>query len=183
MQLLKVGAAVLNQTPLAWDSNKTHILAAIDEARRQRVSLLCLPELCITGYGCEDAFLSRGVQRTARRRARGNSAGHARNRRFARLAAALWQRALQHGLPGGRSADSGVCRQAVSGRRWDPLRAALVQAVAARAAGGGDDWRPRVSAGRYRFRRRRDQDRLRDLRRRVGRQSAGQRIGAAAASM
>ncbi len=65
MQLLKVGAAVLNQTPLAWESNKTHILAAIDEARRQEVSLLCLPELCISGYGCEDAFLSRGVQRTA----------------------------------------------------------------------------------------------------------------------
>ena len=65
MQLLKVGAAVLNQTPLAWESNKAHILAAIDEARRQQASLLCLPELCISGYGCEDAFLSRGVQRTA----------------------------------------------------------------------------------------------------------------------
>ena len=65
MQLLKVGAAVLNQTPLAWESNKAHILAAIEAARRQRVSLLCLPELCITGYGCEDAFLSPGVQRTA----------------------------------------------------------------------------------------------------------------------
>jgi NAD+ synthase (glutamine-hydrolysing) len=65
MQLLKVGAAVLNQTPLAWESNKAHIVAAIDEARRQHVSLLCLPELCLTGYGCEDAFLSHAVQRTA----------------------------------------------------------------------------------------------------------------------
>jgi NAD+ synthase (glutamine-hydrolysing) len=65
MQLLKVGAAVLNQTPLAWDSNKSHILAAIDAARAQRVSLLCLPELCISGYGCEDAFLSPAVQRMA----------------------------------------------------------------------------------------------------------------------
>ncbi len=65
MQLLKVGAAVLNQTPLAWESNKAHIVSAIDEARRQRVSLLCLPELCLTGYGCEDAFLSHAVQRTA----------------------------------------------------------------------------------------------------------------------
>src|ERR1700730_11868172 len=65
MQLIKVGAAVLNQTPLAWESNKAHILASIEAARRERVSLLCLPELCITGYGCEDAFLSPSVQRTA----------------------------------------------------------------------------------------------------------------------
>ncbi|HEY2761345.1 MAG TPA: nitrilase-related carbon-nitrogen hydrolase, partial [Pirellulales bacterium] len=33
----------------------------IDEARRRKVSLLCLPELCITGYGCEDAFYSAAV--------------------------------------------------------------------------------------------------------------------------
>lgn len=26
------------------------------------VQLLCLPELCISGYGCEDAFLSKGLQ-------------------------------------------------------------------------------------------------------------------------
>jgi NAD+ synthase (glutamine-hydrolysing) len=48
MQLLKVGAAVLNQTPLAWESNAAHILSSIEAARRERVSLLCLPELCIT---------------------------------------------------------------------------------------------------------------------------------------
>jgi NAD+ synthase (glutamine-hydrolysing) len=65
MQLLKVGAAVLNQTPLAWASNAAHILSSVEAARRERVSLLCLPELCITGYGCEDAFLSPAVQRTA----------------------------------------------------------------------------------------------------------------------
>ena len=65
MQLIKVGAAVLNQTPLAWESNKANIVASIEAARRERVSLLCLPELCITGYGCEDAFLSPAVQRTA----------------------------------------------------------------------------------------------------------------------
>jgi len=61
MKLIQVAAAVLNQTPLAWDSNKAHILSAIEEARRQGVSILCLPELCITGYGCEDAFMARGV--------------------------------------------------------------------------------------------------------------------------
>ncbi|HET6883891.1 MAG TPA: nitrilase-related carbon-nitrogen hydrolase, partial [Pirellulales bacterium] len=65
MKLIKVAAAVLNQTPLDWDGNKARILAAIEAARAARVTLLCLPELCITGYGCEDAFLSPGLQRTA----------------------------------------------------------------------------------------------------------------------
>ncbi|HZZ27269.1 MAG TPA: NAD(+) synthase [Pirellulales bacterium] len=65
MQLLHVGAAVLNQTPLAWDANQANVVAAIEEARRRNVSILCLPELCISGYGCEDAFLSSGVQRMA----------------------------------------------------------------------------------------------------------------------
>ena len=66
MKLLKVAAGVLNQTPLDWQTNKANIIAAIDEARAQEVSILCLPELCITGYGCEDAFHAPGVQRTAR---------------------------------------------------------------------------------------------------------------------
>jgi NAD+ synthase (glutamine-hydrolysing) len=56
---------VLNQIPLAWEANKSHIVAAIRAARERQVSLLCLPELCITGYGCEDAFLSPGIHRTA----------------------------------------------------------------------------------------------------------------------
>jgi NAD+ synthase (glutamine-hydrolysing) len=67
MKLVKVAAAALNQTPLAWESNKSHILGAIESAREARVSILCLPELCITGYGCEDAFQSPGVQFTALR--------------------------------------------------------------------------------------------------------------------
>ena len=65
MNLLKVGAAALNQTPLAWDGNKANILRAIALAKEAGVSLLCLPELCITGYGCEDAFQSPGVLATA----------------------------------------------------------------------------------------------------------------------
>ena len=58
MKLIKVGAAVLNQTPLDWAGNRRRILTAIETARSRKVSLLCLPELCITGYGCEDAFHS-----------------------------------------------------------------------------------------------------------------------------
>ena len=65
MKLVKVAAAVLNQTPLDWRGNKSRIVAAIEAARDRDVSILCLPELCITGYGCEDAFHSPGVQQTA----------------------------------------------------------------------------------------------------------------------
>jgi NAD+ synthase (glutamine-hydrolysing) len=65
MNLIKVGAAVLNQTPLAWDGNKANIVAALEAARAEGVSLLCLPELCITGYGCEDAFHAPGVHQMA----------------------------------------------------------------------------------------------------------------------
>ena len=65
MKLIRIAAASLNQTPLAWDSNRENILTAIDEARTERAAILSLPELCITGYGCEDAFLSTGVCRRA----------------------------------------------------------------------------------------------------------------------
>lgn len=53
---LHLAAAVLNQTPLDWDGNQRRIVAAIRAARTAGVGILCLPELCITGYGCEDAF-------------------------------------------------------------------------------------------------------------------------------
>ncbi len=58
-------AGVLNQTPLDWSGNRRNIISAIREAREQEATVLCLPELCITGYGCEDAFHSPGIQRTA----------------------------------------------------------------------------------------------------------------------
>lgn len=65
MKHVRVAAAVLNQTPLDWRGNLARIQAAMAEARRRHVSILCLPELCISGYGCEDAFLAPHVQRTA----------------------------------------------------------------------------------------------------------------------
>ncbi|HEY5892314.1 MAG TPA: NAD(+) synthase [Chthoniobacterales bacterium] len=65
MNLLRVAAAVLNQTPLDWPGNERRIRKAITDARAQKASILCLPELCITGYGCEDAFHSAGTQRAA----------------------------------------------------------------------------------------------------------------------
>lgn len=62
---VRVAAAALNQTPIDWDNNLQNILDAIRSGRAQDASIVCLPELCITGYGCEDAFLSPGVQQTA----------------------------------------------------------------------------------------------------------------------
>ncbi|HYG18490.1 MAG TPA: NAD(+) synthase [Ohtaekwangia sp.] len=55
---LKIGGATVNQIPLDWKNNTENILEAIEEARKQQVKILCLPELCLTGYGCEDVFLS-----------------------------------------------------------------------------------------------------------------------------
>ena len=65
MKLIKVGVACVNQTPFAWDENFAHLRMAIDHARFEGVTVLCLPELAITGYGCEDAFFMDGLQDVA----------------------------------------------------------------------------------------------------------------------
>ena len=65
MKLIKVAAAVLNQIPLDWEGNQSRILGALAAARAQGASVVCLPELCLTGYGCEDAFHAPGLARTA----------------------------------------------------------------------------------------------------------------------
>ncbi|MCU0429244.1 MAG: NAD(+) synthase [Cytophagaceae bacterium] len=65
MGYLRIGGAALNQTPLDWEGNKKNILDAIFQAREQGVKILCLPELCITGYSCEDVFLSSWMYESA----------------------------------------------------------------------------------------------------------------------
>lgn len=67
MRLIKVAAACVNQTPLDWDGNQRNILDAIAAARAAGAALLCLPEMAIPGYNCEDAFLSGGTLRQSRR--------------------------------------------------------------------------------------------------------------------
>lgn len=47
----------MNQTPLDWSGNLSRVLSVVDEAKANGVQMLCLPELALTGYGCEDAFL------------------------------------------------------------------------------------------------------------------------------
>jgi len=65
MRLIKVAVACVNQTPFAWEQNFAHLRMAIDHARAEGATLLCLPELAITGYACEDAFFMDGLQDTA----------------------------------------------------------------------------------------------------------------------
>ncbi len=65
MSKLKIAGATLNQIPFDWKNNISNILAAVEQARKQNVALLCMPELCLTGYGCEDVFLSDWLSETA----------------------------------------------------------------------------------------------------------------------
>jgi NAD+ synthase (glutamine-hydrolysing) len=65
MHLIRLGGSALNQTPLDWDGNRDRIVAAIAAARAGGVAILCLPELAISGYGCDDAFLAPATSRMA----------------------------------------------------------------------------------------------------------------------
>jgi NAD+ synthase (glutamine-hydrolysing) len=65
MSTVKIGGATLNQIPFDWKNNTQNIIDAIRAARREEIKILCLPELCITGYGCEDTFLSEWLSREA----------------------------------------------------------------------------------------------------------------------
>lgn len=53
---VRVAAAVVNQTPLDWDGNFQRLRGILRQAREDKIEILCLPELCLCGYGCEDAF-------------------------------------------------------------------------------------------------------------------------------
>jgi NAD+ synthase (glutamine-hydrolysing) len=59
--MLRIAGGTVNQIPLNWSNNLENIIHAIEAAKENDVKVLCLPELCITGYGCEDMFLSEWV--------------------------------------------------------------------------------------------------------------------------
>lgn len=67
MTRIRIGAAVVNQTPMEWHGNQRNIVAAIEAARADGIRVLCLPELCVTGYGCEDAFHGPDLEQTAQK--------------------------------------------------------------------------------------------------------------------
>jgi NAD+ synthase (glutamine-hydrolysing) len=62
---MRIGGATVNQIPLDWENNLNNIIDAIAEAKKQKIRVLCLPELCLTGYGCEDLFLAKWVSQVA----------------------------------------------------------------------------------------------------------------------
>ena len=65
MAKIKIGGAALNQIPMHWENNLKNIQNAIAEAKESGIKILCLPELCLTGYGCEDLFLSDWISEKA----------------------------------------------------------------------------------------------------------------------
>ena len=58
MKNVRIGGAALNQTPIDWQHNSNNIIFAINQAKEIGIKILCLPELSITAYGCQDLFLS-----------------------------------------------------------------------------------------------------------------------------
>ena len=67
MELLRVAAATVNQTPMDWDGNEARIRQKLEEAALAEVDVVCFPELCLTGYNCEDMFFSLHLTRMAER--------------------------------------------------------------------------------------------------------------------
>lgn len=65
MRKITLAAVALNQTPLDWNGNYDRIVKALEQARKENASVICLPELCISGYGCEDMFLAPWVSQKA----------------------------------------------------------------------------------------------------------------------
>jgi NAD+ synthase (glutamine-hydrolysing) len=63
MKHIKIAGAALNQTALAFANNTQNIIQAIKAAKADDISILCLPELAIPGYGCEDAFYADWVMK------------------------------------------------------------------------------------------------------------------------
>ncbi len=61
MRPLTIVAASLNQTPLDWRGNVQRIKESLRSAQGLSGDIVCLPELCITGYGLEDLFLAPGI--------------------------------------------------------------------------------------------------------------------------
>ncbi len=58
---IKIASSNLNQIPLDWDKNYSNIKTSILESIKNKVKVLCLPELSITGYGCQDLFFTNWV--------------------------------------------------------------------------------------------------------------------------
>lgn len=66
MGIYRIGVATVNQTPLDWKNNVARLIEVLTLARKEQVEILCLPELSLTAYGCEDLFLSQWLPEKAK---------------------------------------------------------------------------------------------------------------------
>jgi NAD+ synthase (glutamine-hydrolysing) len=65
MKCVAISGITLNQTPLDWEGNKKRITEGLAAARQSGATVVCFPELAITGYGCEDMFHASWVSEKA----------------------------------------------------------------------------------------------------------------------
>ncbi|TGN20130.1 NAD(+) synthase [Leptospira idonii] len=63
MTSLKIAAVSLNTTPLDFSGNLKSILESLKQEETKDCDFVLFPELCISGYGCEDAFYKESVWR------------------------------------------------------------------------------------------------------------------------
>jgi len=65
MKNIRVAAATINTILLDIRGNTKKIISVIKDAISKDVQILCLPELCITSYECEDAFYCLDIHKKA----------------------------------------------------------------------------------------------------------------------
>ena len=65
MDRIHFATSAVNQTPLDWKGNLARCSKAISVAREAGATVLLLPEMAISGYGCEDAFHAAHVEHRA----------------------------------------------------------------------------------------------------------------------
>lgn len=56
MRKIKISSVSLKTTPLDIEGNKQRIIQALQDPATGNSAIVQFPELCISGYGCEDAF-------------------------------------------------------------------------------------------------------------------------------
>lgn len=66
LNYIKVGVATLDVKVANVEHHKAQIIQSMDKAQADGVRLLCLPELSLTGYTCQDLFWSKNLLQEAR---------------------------------------------------------------------------------------------------------------------
>ncbi|MCB1158985.1 MAG: NAD(+) synthase, partial [Leptospiraceae bacterium] len=56
MKKIKISTISLKTTPLDIEGNRRNIINALQDKQVENSGIILFPELCLTGYGCEDAF-------------------------------------------------------------------------------------------------------------------------------